>query len=78
MNGVAEALGANQSNVSRHLQILRESGILSNRRAGNQTFYSIADREILKLCDIVCRSAAMDAHRKLAMIPAAFAGQGRK
>ncbi len=78
VNEVTEELGANQSNVSRHLQILRESGILSNRRAGNQTFYSIADAEIFKLCDLVCSGAAMDVQRKLAMIPASFMGQGRK
>lgn len=78
VNGVVEAVGANQSNVSRHLRILRESGILRDRQAGNQVFYSIADPVIFKLCDLVCRSAATDVHRRLAMIPAAFAGQGRK
>ena len=78
VNGVAEELGANQSNVSRHLRILDDSGILSNRRAGNQVFYSIADPVIFKLCDLVCRGTATDVHRRLAAIPASFVDRRRK
>ena len=45
-----------QTNVSRHLQTLADAGIVGRRRAGAQVFYSITDRTIFELCDLVCRS----------------------
>ena len=45
-----------QTNVSRNLQNLADAGIVSRRRAGAQVFYSISDRTIFELCNLVCRS----------------------
>lgn len=47
---------SSQTNVSRHLQTLADAGIVGRRRAGAQVFYSITDRTIFELCDLVCRS----------------------
>jgi DNA-binding transcriptional ArsR family regulator len=47
-----EKLGMEQANVSQHLAVLRSKHIVSNRRAGNQVFYSVRDPiiiEVLKL-----------------------------
>ncbi len=52
------ALDGNQPNVSKHLQMLHDAGIVSRRREGNSVYYGIADPMIFKLCDLVCRSAA--------------------
>jgi DNA-binding transcriptional ArsR family regulator len=52
------ALDGNQPNVSKHLQILHDAGIVSRRREGNSIYYGIADPMIFKLCDLVCQSAA--------------------
>ena len=52
------ALDGNQPNVSKHLQMLHDAGIVSRRRQGNSIYYGIADPVIFKLCDLVCRSAA--------------------
>jgi DNA-binding transcriptional ArsR family regulator len=53
---LTEALDASQQNVSRHLQVLLEAGILSRRKHGTYAYYSIADEGVLGLCEQVCGS----------------------
>jgi DNA-binding transcriptional ArsR family regulator len=45
-----------QANVSRHLALLFEEGILSRRKEGQHVHYSIADATIQRLCELVCGS----------------------
>lgn len=56
VNALVEACGGTQANVSRHLQTLAESGILTRRKEGLQVFYAIADPSIFELCELVCGS----------------------
>ncbi len=56
VNEIAEAVEASQPNVSKHLKILQEAGLLNRRQEGNTVFYSIADESIFQLCEIVCGS----------------------
>ena len=49
-----EALGASQQNVSKHLGVLRRSGIVARRKQGNFAYYRIVDPVIFALCDAVC------------------------
>jgi DNA-binding transcriptional ArsR family regulator len=47
-----EKLGMEQANVSQHLAVLRAKQLVSNRKAGNQVFYSVRDPiliDVLKL-----------------------------
>ncbi len=37
--------------VSRHLKILKESGILRDRKDGNRRLYSVTDQSIFKVVD---------------------------
>jgi DNA-binding transcriptional ArsR family regulator len=53
---LTDALDASQQNVSRHLQVLLEAGILSRRKHGTYAYYSIADEGVLGLCEQVCGS----------------------
>jgi len=46
---IVEAVGTSQSNVSQHLAILREKGVLIPRKIANQVYYSVGDRRILQL-----------------------------
>lgn len=46
--------GASQANVSRHLQTLTDSGILSREKRGLYVYYQIADRSVFDLCDLMC------------------------
>lgn len=50
---IIERLGMEQANVSQHLAILRTKQIVLNRRSGNQVFYSVRDRLIIKLLDLM-------------------------
>lgn len=51
---LAEALGTSQQNVSKHLAVLADAGILGRRRDGNRVHYRIADESVFALCEQVC------------------------
>ena len=51
---LVNAVGSTQPNVSKHLRILQESGIIGRRQSGNSVYYFIADESVLDLCDTVC------------------------
>jgi ArsR family transcriptional regulator len=46
---IVEQVGTSQSNISQHLSILREKGILSARKDANKVYYRVADPKILQL-----------------------------
>jgi DNA-binding transcriptional ArsR family regulator len=49
-----QALGASQQNVSRHLGILHDAGMVSRAKDGNHTRYTISDPDVFELCEQVC------------------------
>ena len=56
VNELTEALAASQQNVSKHLAVLLEAGIVGRRKQGNRVLYAIADESIFALCEQVCGS----------------------
>jgi DNA-binding transcriptional ArsR family regulator len=46
--------GLTQANASRHLARLHQLGFLTRQRDGLHIYYSLADRDVLKLCDLMC------------------------
>jgi DNA-binding transcriptional ArsR family regulator len=62
---VTEALGAGQSNTSRHLQALFEAGLLARRRDGNVVYYGVDDPSLFDLCHLMCDAARRSAKAKL-------------
>jgi ArsR family transcriptional regulator len=56
VNELAEQLQASQQNVSKHLALLADSGLLGRRKEGNRVYYRIADASVLELCEQVCGS----------------------
>ena len=46
---IVEKIGTSQSNISQHLAILRERGILSSRKDANRVYYRIGDNRTLQL-----------------------------
>jgi DNA-binding transcriptional ArsR family regulator len=48
--------GASQQNVSKHLGILRQAGIVDRRKQGTASLYRIADQGVFRLCEQVCGS----------------------
>jgi DNA-binding transcriptional ArsR family regulator len=71
---LAEALGGSQQNVSKHLQVLLEAGIVGRRKDGNSAYYSISDPSVFALCEEVCGSV----QRQLAELSALVEGTGRR
>ncbi len=51
---LAEALEASYPNVSQHLNVMRDAGIVVSRRDGTSVFYRLAYPQITQACDIVC------------------------
>ncbi len=46
---IVEQVGTSQSNISQHLAILRDKGILSSRKDANRVFYRVSDSRTLQL-----------------------------
>jgi DNA-binding transcriptional ArsR family regulator len=70
---LVQVTGATQQNVSKHLGVLLEAGIVSRRKEGNRVLYSIADEGIFRLCEEVCGGL----QRQVAELNAIVAGVER-
>ena len=57
---IVEQVGTSQSNISQHLAILRDKGVLVSRKEVNKVLYRIGDLRTLKLIgmmrDVFCAS----------------------
>lgn len=53
---LAESLGLSQPNVSKHMRILIESGLVARRQEGNTVYCTICDESVFALCEVVCSS----------------------
>ena len=73
VHDLTEALGTSQQNVSKHLLILADAGIVERRKSGNLSLYRIADESVFDLCEQVCGSLS----RQLAELEAIVAGSSR-
>ena len=51
---LVDRLGASQQNVSKHLGILHQAGIVSRGKQGTFVRYGIADDSVFDLCEQVC------------------------
>jgi ArsR family transcriptional regulator len=56
VNQLTELLGTSQPNASKHLKILQDAGIVGREQRGNSVYYSIIDKSIFELCELVCGS----------------------
>ncbi len=46
---IVDAVGTTQSNISQHLAILRDKGVLQTRKDANRVFYRVCDARTLQL-----------------------------
>lgn len=51
---IIETTGLGQANVSKHLKVLTQLGMVHREPQGVTVYYSIADPDIFKICEIVC------------------------
>ncbi len=65
---VGDLLGdvrSSQANVSKHLALLKASGLVDCRREGVNVYYRIADPTVFTICEAVCDSLQRDIdHRR--------------
>ena len=54
VTALVEATGAGQANVSKHLSLMADAGMVGRRKEGLNVFYFIADESLFELCDLVC------------------------
>jgi len=61
---IVERAGTSQSNISQHLEQLRNKNIVVSRRDANRIFYSVRNAEVLKLIGqmrtVLCRANLED------------------
>ena len=51
---LVEASGSSQANVSKHLAVLRDAGMIEMRKEGLSTVCEIADPIVNELCEMMC------------------------
>ena len=51
---LAQLCGYTAANISRHLSLLAQQGVVSRTSQGNSVYYRIADAAVYELCDVVC------------------------
>jgi DNA-binding transcriptional ArsR family regulator len=68
VNELAAALGATQQNVSKHLKVLADAGILGRRKDGNHVHYRIVDESIFALCEQVCGAMQQQLNELAALV----------
>lgn len=53
---IIDDTGLGQANVSKHLKVLTQAGIVQRHPQGVSVFYQISDPMIFDLCELVCQS----------------------
>jgi DNA-binding transcriptional ArsR family regulator len=56
---IINATGLGQANVSKHLKMLAQAGIVSRQPQGVSAYYQIANPFIFELCDLVCNALSI-------------------
>ncbi|QMS92099.1 helix-turn-helix transcriptional regulator [Nostoc edaphicum CCNP1411] len=51
---MGEATGLGQANLSKHLKVLTQAGLVSRQQKGVSVYYAISDPVIFELCELVC------------------------
>ena len=55
---LAQLCGYSSANISRHLALLTQHGLVTRESRGNSAFFRIADPSVYALCDLVCGNIA--------------------
>lgn len=55
---LALACGYTAANVSRHLALLMQHGLVTRESRGTSVYYRVADASVYALCDLVCGNIA--------------------
>ncbi|GAB4210304.1 MAG: metalloregulator ArsR/SmtB family transcription factor [Coleofasciculaceae cyanobacterium] len=59
VTSIIEATGLGQANVSKHLKVLMQAGMITRNPEGINVYYQISDPVIFELCELVCDRLAI-------------------
>jgi DNA-binding transcriptional ArsR family regulator len=59
---LTDRLGASQQNVSKHLGLMHQAGLVQRSKHGTFVRYAIADEGVFALCDQVCGGLRQQIH----------------
>lgn len=59
---IVDHVGTSQSNISQHLAILRDKGILASRKDANRVYYRVSDGRTLRLIGMMREVFCQHAH----------------
>lgn len=59
---IVDNVGTSQSNISQHLAILRDKGILASRKDANRVYYRVGDYRTLRLISMMQEVFCSTAH----------------
>jgi len=65
---IQERLGVEQANVSQHLAILRSRQIVNSRKEGNQVFYSLRHKVLIRVLDLMRQYFQAHLHESVQML----------
>ncbi|MDC8785337.1 ArsR/SmtB family transcription factor [Roseateles koreensis] len=60
---LAELCGFSAANISRHLAVLQQHGLVERESRGTSAYFRIADASVYQLCDLVCGNIARQSDR---------------
>ncbi len=58
VSAIVAAIGATQTNVSRHLALMLNAGMVERRRDGNAVYYRMSDPQFVEICRRMCEQVA--------------------
>lgn len=62
---LAQLCGCTAANISRHLSLLTQQGLVARESRGTNVYYCIADPSVYALCDLVCGNIARQYERTI-------------
>lgn len=61
---IIEETGLGQANVSKHLKMLTQAGVVAREQRGVCVYYRIANPFLFELCDLVCDALTMQVEQQ--------------
>jgi DNA-binding transcriptional ArsR family regulator len=74
---LAQMCGFTAANISRHLALLTQHGLVTRESRGTSVYYRIADPSVYALCDLVCGNIARQFERSASGHAAFVSSAGR-
>ncbi|KPQ33359.1 MAG: ArsR family transcriptional regulator [Phormidesmis priestleyi Ana] len=61
---IIETTGLGQANVSKHLKMLAQAGIVARQPRGVAAYYEISNHSFFQLCEIVCETLSIQLNQQ--------------